>query len=118
MTSPNSKAVVLSIARTPFGRLGGGLAPLDATTLGAVALTAAIERAGIDPTEIEHAVFGEVLQAGVGQNPARQVVFKAGLAKTVTADTVNKVCASGLLAVVSAMRSINAGAHTVVAAGG
>jgi acetyl-CoA C-acetyltransferase len=118
MTSPSSKAVVLSIARTPFGRLGGGLASLDATTLGAVALTGAIARAGIDPTDIEHAVFGEVLQAGVGQNPARQVIFKAGLAKTVTADTVNKVCASGMLAVVSAMRSINAGAHAVVAAGG
>jgi acetyl-CoA C-acetyltransferase len=118
MISMNSKAVVLSTARTPFGKLGGGLAPLNATTLGAVALAGAIERAKIDPTEIEHAIFGEVLQAGVGQNPARQVIFKAGLAKTVTADTVNKVCASGLLAVVNAMRSINAGANAVVAAGG
>jgi acetyl-CoA C-acetyltransferase len=118
MTSMNSKAVVLSTARTPFGKLGGGLAPLNATTLGAIALTAAIERANIDPTEIEHAIFGEVLQAGVGQNPARQVIFKAGLAKTVTAETINKVCASGLLAVVNAMRSINAGAAAVVAAGG
>ena len=118
MISTNSRAVVLSTARTPFGKLGGGLAPLSATTLGAAALAAAIERAKIDPSEIEHAIFGEVLQAGVGQNPARQVVFKAGLAKTVTADTVNKVCASGLLAVVNAMRSINAGANAVVAAGG
>ncbi|MBV8489498.1 MAG: acetyl-CoA C-acyltransferase [Candidatus Eremiobacteraeota bacterium] len=118
MNSNNSKAVVLSTARTPFGKLGGGLAPLNATTLGAVALSAAIERSKIDPSEVEHIVFGEVLQAGVGQNPARQVVFKSGLAKTVTADTVNKVCASGLLAVVNAMRSINAGAHAVVAAGG
>jgi acetyl-CoA C-acetyltransferase len=118
MTSTNSKAVVLSTARTPFGKLGGALAPLTATTLGAVALAGAIERAGIDPSEIEHLVFGEVLQAGAGQNPARQVVFKAGLAKTVTADTVNKVCASGMLAVVNAMRSINAGANSVVAAGG
>jgi acetyl-CoA C-acetyltransferase len=118
MTSTNSKAVVLATARTPFGKLGGALAPLTATTLGAVALAAAIERAGIDPSEIEHLVFGEVLQAGVGQNPARQVVFKSGLAKTVTADTVNKVCASGMLAVVNAMRSINAGANAMVAAGG
>ncbi|MBV8283570.1 MAG: acetyl-CoA C-acyltransferase, partial [Candidatus Eremiobacteraeota bacterium] len=118
MTDINSKAVVLSTARTPFGKLGGALAPLNATSLGAVALAAAIERAGVDPTDVEHAVFGEVLQAGVGQNPARQVVFKAGLAKTVTADTVNKVCASGLLAVVNAMRSINAGANSLVAAGG
>jgi acetyl-CoA C-acetyltransferase len=106
------------MARTPFGKLGGALAPLNATTLGAVALNAAIERAKIEPSEIEHVVFGEVLQAGVGQNPARQVVFKSGLAKTVTAETVNKVCASGLVAVVGAMRSINAGANSVVAAGG
>ncbi len=106
------------MARTPFGRLGGALAPLTATTLGAVALTGAIERSKIDPSDIEHVTFGEVLQAGVGQNPARQVLFKSGLAKTVTADTVNKVCASGLLAIVNAMRSINAGANTVVAAGG
>ncbi|HET6275255.1 MAG TPA: hypothetical protein VFE16_04865 [Candidatus Cybelea sp.] len=114
----NSKAVVIGMARTPFGKLGGALAPLTATTLGAVALTGAIERSKIDPSEIEHVTFGEVLQAGVGQNPARQVVFKSGLAKTVTADTVNKVCASGLLAIVNAMRSINAGANAVVAAGG
>ncbi|MBV8197582.1 MAG: acetyl-CoA C-acyltransferase [Candidatus Eremiobacteraeota bacterium] len=118
MTSVNSKAVVLAMARTPFGKLGGALAPLNATTLGAVALGAAIERAKVDPSEIEHVVFGEVLQAGVGQNPARQVVFKSGLAKTVTAETVNKVCASGLVAVVNAMRSINAGANSLVAAGG
>jgi acetyl-CoA C-acetyltransferase len=118
MNEMNSKAVVIGMARTPFGRLGGALAPLTATTLGAVALTGAIERSKIDPSEIEHVTFGEVLQAGVGQNPARQVLFKAGLAKTVTADTVNKVCASGLLAIVNAMRSINAGANDVVAAGG
>jgi acetyl-CoA C-acetyltransferase len=113
-----SSTVVLGIARTPFGKLGGALAPLPATTLGAAALVAAIERAGIDPSEIEHVVFGEVLQAGVGQNPARQVLFKAGLAKSVTAETVNKVCASGMLAVASAMRTIDAGAYKAVAAGG
>ncbi len=118
MNDMNSKTVVLGMARTPFGKLGGALAPLSATTLGAVALTGAIERSKIDPSEIEHVSFGEVLQAGVGQNPARQVLFKAGLAKTVTADTVNKVCASGLLAIVNGMRSINAGANAVIAAGG
>ncbi|MFZ0033188.1 MAG: hypothetical protein WAK84_15090 [Candidatus Cybelea sp.] len=118
MREMNSKAVVIGMARTPFGKLGGALAPLTATTLGAVALTGAIDRSKIDPSDIEHVTFGEVLQAGVGQNPARQVLFKSGLAKTVTADTVNKVCASGLLAIVNAMRSINAGANTVVAAGG
>ncbi len=114
----NSNAVVLSAARTPFGKLGGALSSLDATTLGAVALLGALQRAGVDPSDVEHLIFGEVLQAGVGQNPARQVLFKTGLAKTTTADTVNKVCASGLLSVANAMRLINAGANNVVAAGG
>ena len=118
MSSMNSSTVVLSSARTPFGKLGGALSSLDATTLGAVALLGALRRAGIDPSDVEHVIFGEVLQAGVGQNPARQVLFKTGLAKTTTAETVNKVCASGLLSVASAMRLINAGANSVVAAGG
>jgi len=113
-----SQTVVLSLARTPFGKLNGALAPLDATTLGAAALVAALQRAGIDPSDVEHVALGEVLQAGVGQNPARQVSFKAGLAKTVTAETLNKVCASGMLAIATAMRLINAGANNVVAAGG
>lgn len=113
-----SSTVVLGFARTPFGKLGGALAPLPATTLGSAVLAGAIERSGVDPSDIEHIIFGQVLQAGAGQNPARQVLFKAGLAKSVTAETVNKVCASGMLAVASAMRSINAGAASVVAAGG
>jgi len=114
----NSKAVVLGLARTPFGRLSGSLASLEATTLGAAALVSAIERAGIDPADVEHVIFGHVLQAGAGQNPARQTGFKSGLAKTVTAETVNKVCASGLLAAVNAARLINDGSNAVVAAGG
>jgi acetyl-CoA C-acetyltransferase len=114
----NSQTVVLSTARTPFGKLGGALSSLDATTLGAFALIGALKRAGLDPSEVEHVIFGEVLQAGVGQNPARQVMFKAGLAKTVTAETINKVCASGMLSVANAMRLINTGANNVVAAGG
>ncbi len=118
MNPMNSQTVVLSTARTPFGKLGGALAPLSATTLGAVALAGALRRAGLDPSEIEHVLFGEVLQAGVGQNPARQVLFKSGLAKTVTAETLNKVCASGMLAVANGMRLINTGANNVVAAGG
>jgi acetyl-CoA C-acetyltransferase len=118
MAHMESQTVVLSTARTPFGKLGGALAPLEATTLGAVALVAALQRSGIDPSDIEHVIFGEVLQAGVGQNPARQVLFKSGLAKTVSAETLNKVCASGLLAVANAMRLINGGANRVVAAGG
>jgi acetyl-CoA C-acetyltransferase len=118
MNSNGSKAVVLGTARTPFGRLGGALSPLEATTLGAAALVAATERSGIDAADIEHVIMGQVLQAGAGQNPARQVGFKSGLAKTVTAETVNKVCASGLLAVVNAARLINEGSNDVVAAGG
>jgi acetyl-CoA C-acetyltransferase len=118
MTSMTTKAVVLGTARTPFGRLGGALSPLEATTLGAAAVLGAIERSGIDPAEIEHLIMGHVLQAGAGQNPARQVGFKAGLAKTVTAETVNKVCASGLLAVVNAARLIHEGSNEVVMAGG
>ncbi len=114
----NSKAVVLGMARTPFGRLGGTLAPLEATTLGAAALIAAIERSGVDPAEIEHVIMGQVLQAGAGQNPARQVGFKSGLAKTVTAETINKVCASGLLGIVHAARALNSDILRVVAAGG
>src|SRR5664279_6605811 len=104
-----SKTVVLSVARTPFGRLGGVLAPLAATTLGGEAIRNAVSRARIDPAEVEHVIMGLVIQAGVGQSPARQAAFKAGLAKTTTAETVNKVCASGMLAVAYAAKSINAG---------
>ena len=114
----NSKTVVLGTARTPFGRLGGALAAVPATSLGAAALAGAVERSGVDPSDIEHVVMGQVLQAGAGQAPARQASFKAGLAKTTTSETVNKVCASGLLAVVTAARMINDGSNSVVAAGG
>jgi acetyl-CoA C-acetyltransferase len=110
--------VVLSTARTPFGRLGGALASLSATTLGGDAIRNALARAGIDPAEVEHVIMGQVLQAGAGQAPARQAAFKAGLAKTTTAETVNKVCASGMVAVAHAARLINAREHEVVIAGG
>ena len=113
-----TSTVVLSTARTPFGRLGGVLSGLSATTLGGDAIRNAILRAGIDPAEIEHVIMGQVLQAGAGQAPARQAAFKAGLAKTTTAETINKVCASGLLAAAYAQRLINAGEHDVVVAGG
>jgi acetyl-CoA C-acetyltransferase len=110
--------VVLATARTPFGRLGGALASLSATTLGGDAIRNAVARAGIDPADIEHVIMGQVLQAGVGQAPARQAAFKAGLAKTTTAETINKVCASGLVAVAHAARMIDANEHDVVIAGG
>ena len=110
--------VILATARTPFGRLGGALASLSATSLGGDAIRNAIARAGIDPADVEHVIMGEVIQAGVGQAPARQAAFKAGLAKTTTAETVNKVCASGMLAVVSAARAIGDGDIRVAVAGG
>jgi acetyl-CoA C-acetyltransferase len=110
--------VVLATARTPFGRLGGALSSLVATTLGGDAIRNAIARAGIDPADVEHVVMGQVLQAGAGQAPARQAAFKAGLAKTTTAETVNKVCASGMIAVVHAARAIADGDQRVVVAGG
>jgi acetyl-CoA C-acetyltransferase len=110
--------VVLATARTPFGRLGGALSSLVATTLGGDAIRNAIARAGIDPADVEHVIMGQVIQAGAGQAPARQAAFKAGLAKTTTAETVNKVCASGMLAVAYAARTIADGDHRVVVAGG
>jgi acetyl-CoA C-acetyltransferase len=113
-----SKTVILATARTPFGRLGGALASLPATTLGGEAIRAVVERAKIDPAEVEHVVMGQVLQGGAGQAPARQALFKAGLAKTTTFETINKVCASGLIALVHAARLIDEdGAAVVVAAG-
>jgi acetyl-CoA C-acetyltransferase len=113
-----SRTVVLSTARTPFGRLGGALASLSATTLGGDAIRNAVLRSGIDPAEIEHVIMGQVLQGGAGQAPARQAAFKAGLAKTTTAETVNKVCASGMIAIAHAMRMINALEMDVIVAGG
>jgi acetyl-CoA C-acetyltransferase len=110
--------VVLATARTPFGRLGGALASLAATSLGGDAIRNAIARAGIDPADVEHVIMGQVIQAGAGQAPARQAAFKAGLAKTTTAETINKVCASGMLAVAYGARSIGDGDNRVVVAGG
>jgi acetyl-CoA C-acetyltransferase len=113
-----STAVILATARTPFGRLGGALAGLHPTTLGGEAIRAAVERAKIDPAQVEHVIMGQALQGGAGQAPARQALFKAGLAKTTTFETVNKVCASGLIALVYAARLINDGDASLVVAGG
>jgi acetyl-CoA C-acetyltransferase len=114
----NGKAVVLSATRTPFGRLGGALSSLPATTLGAEAIRTALERAKVDRADVEHVIMGQVLQGGAGQAPARQASYKAGLAKTVTSETVNKVCASGMLAVATAARLIDSGDYRLVVAGG
>jgi acetyl-CoA C-acetyltransferase len=112
------RAVILSTARTPFGRLGGALAGYPATELGAVAIRAALERAGVDAGEVQYVIMGQVLQAGVGQAPARQAAVAAGIPKEVPADTVNKVCASSVRAVEIADQMIRAGDVELVVAGG
>ncbi|HLI56717.1 MAG TPA: acetyl-CoA C-acyltransferase, partial [Actinomycetota bacterium] len=89
-------SVIVSYARTPIGKLGGALSTLPACELGAVAIRAALERGGVDPAQVEHVVMGEVLQAGAGQNPARQAAVAAGIGMATPAITVNKVCLSGL----------------------
>jgi len=113
-----SKTVVLATARTPFGRLGGALSSLAATTLGGEVIRAAVERSGLDPGEVEHVVMCQVLQGGAGQAPSRQALYKAGLAKTTTFETVNKVCASGMIAIVHGAQLINDDGAEVVVGGG
>jgi acetyl-CoA C-acetyltransferase len=110
--------VIVSAVRTPFGKLGGGLKDYDGTQLGAVAIRAALERAGAPNDEVEYVVMGQVLQGGAGQAPARQAAVGAGLPKEVPADTINKVCASSIRAVEIADLMIRAGDHSVVVAGG
>jgi acetyl-CoA C-acetyltransferase len=110
--------VIVSAVRTPFGRLGGGLAPYEATQLGATAITAALERVGIEPHEPQYVIMGQVLQGGAGQAPARQAAVGAGLPRETPADTINKVCASSLRAIEIADSMIRAGDVEVVVTGG
>ncbi len=112
------RTVILGGARTPFGRMNGALASKTAVELGAVAGAAAIERSGVTNDDIKHVIMGQVLQAGAGMNPARQVGFKMGLDREVTADTINKVCGSGMRAVALADLLIRSGETSVVLAGG
>jgi acetyl-CoA C-acetyltransferase len=90
------KTVILSAARTPIGKLGGGLKSMDATELGGIAIGAALDRAEVAPEDVEHVVMGQVLQAGQGQIPSRQAQIKGGIPKEVSSETINKVCASGI----------------------
>src|SRR5205814_9297410 len=112
------KTVILGTARTPIGKLGGGLSTLDATELGGTAIKAALERADVAPEEIQHVVMGQVLQAGQGQIPSRQAQIKAGIPKAVSSETINKVGASGLRASVILDQAIRAGDVEVGVGGG
>src|SRR3954471_16983745 len=112
------KTVILGSARTPIGKMGGALASVDATELGGIAISAALERSNVAPEQVEHVVMGQVLQAGQGQIPSRQAPIKAGIPKEVSSETVNKVCASGLRSAGIVDQSIRAGDLDVGVAGG
>ena len=112
------EVVLVSACRTPIGKFQGGLAGFRAPELGALAVAEAIRRAGIPPAAVEEMIFGNVLTAGLGQNPARQASIRGGIPDTVPAFTVNKVCGSGLKAVMLAAQAIRAGDVDVVVAGG
>jgi acetyl-CoA C-acetyltransferase len=112
------KTVILGAARTPIGKLGGALASLDATELGGIAIQAALERAAVEPEQVQHVVMGQVIQAGQGQIPSRQAQIKAGVPKDVSSETINKVCASGIRAAGIIDAQIRAGDLEVAVGGG
>jgi len=113
-----TRTVIVSAVRTPFGRLGGGLKDHTATELGAIAIRAALERAGLDGAEVDYVIMGQVLQGGAGQAPARQAAVGGGIPIEVPADTINKVCASSIRAVEIADSMIRAGDAELVVTGG
>jgi len=113
-----TRSVILGGARTPFAKLGGRLASRTAVELGGIAIREAIVRSGVGAEDVEHVIMGQVLQGGAGQVPSRQAAFLAGLSKTVTSETINRVCGSGLRAITLADTLIRVGDHQVVAAGG
>jgi len=118
MTDTSRSPVIVAATRTPIGRFLGGLAPLSAPELGAIAIRGALERAGLPGAEVEEVILGQVLQGGSGQAPARQALLKSGIPASVSALTINKVCGSGLKAVMLAAQAIRAGDRQVVVAGG
>jgi acetyl-CoA C-acetyltransferase len=113
-----SRSVIVAAVRTPFGRLGGGLAGHRATELGSLVIRAALDRAGVENDDVEYTIMGQVLQGGAGQAPARQAAIGAGLPKETPADTINKVCASSIRAIEIADAMIRAGDHDVIVTGG
>src|SRR4051812_16154878 len=112
----SKEVVIVSAVRTPIGSFQGGLSSLTAPQLGAVAIKAALERAGLKPETVQEVLMGNVLQAGVGQAPARQAAIFAGLPHTVPCTTINKVCGSGLKTVAQAYQSIALGDAEVIIA--
>jgi len=116
--SKETEAVILSAARTPIGKFQGTLSSVPATQLGAIAVKAAVARAGINPVEIEEVIMGNVVQAGEGQAPARQSGILGGIPATVSASTINKVCGSGLKAAMISAQAIRAGDADLFVAGG
>jgi acetyl-CoA C-acetyltransferase len=120
MQHSNGRTFIVSAARTPIGRFGGGLSTVPAVELGGVAIRAAVERADLDPAsvQLDDVLMGQVLQAGSGQAPARQAALRAGLPDTTSATTVNRVCGSGLKAIMLAASEIRAGDAELVVAGG
>ncbi|MBA4380857.1 MAG: acetyl-CoA C-acyltransferase, partial [Anaerolinea sp.] len=118
MTQQHNETVILSAVRTPSGKFQGSLSGFSAPKLGALVIKAAVERAGINPAEIDEAFMGNVVSAGLGQAPARQAVIHAGLPASVGATTLNKVCGSGLKAAMLAATAIKAGDGHLFVAGG
>jgi acetyl-CoA C-acetyltransferase len=112
------RTVILGAARTPIGKLGGGLSSLHPTDLGGIAIKSALERADVAPEQVQHVIMGHVLQAGAGQIPSRQAQIKAGIPKEVSSETINKVCASGVRAAGILDAAIRAGDVDVAVAGG
>src|ERR1041385_3936200 len=112
------QAVIISAVRTPVGKFLGALKNFKATDLGAVVVREAVKRAGVKPEDVDEVIMGCVIQAGLGQNPARQAALHGGLSNTVSAVTVNKVCGSGLKAVMMAAQGVALGDTEIVVAGG
>jgi acetyl-CoA C-acetyltransferase len=112
------KTVILSAARTPVGKLGGGLSSLHPTDLGGIAIGAALERAAVEPEQVQHVIMGQVLQAGQGQIPSRQAQIKAGIPIEISSETINKVCASGVRAVGLLDQAIRVGDVEIGVGGG
>ena len=112
------ETVIISACRTPIGKFQGSLAPISAVDLGAIAVREAVRRAGIDAASVDEIIMGNVVSAGLGQNPARQAGLKGGLSNRVAAMTINKVCGSGLKAVALAAQAIETGNSEIVVAGG